>query len=151
MPLQLRSGPWDEVAVTAWLASAVIPVRLASAGRRGPLVQSVWFHYADDALWCATQTDSVLARRIRRDPGVGWEVARDEPPYRGVRGTGRATLIDDSPRVDAVLRSLIGRYGQAGTPLADWLLGRVETEVAVRIDDLRVTSWDYAPRMDPVR
>jgi nitroimidazol reductase NimA-like FMN-containing flavoprotein (pyridoxamine 5'-phosphate oxidase superfamily) len=125
----------------------VVPLRLASAGKRGPLVQSLWFDYDEGALWCATQRDSVLAKRIHRDGNVGWEVSRDEPPYRGVRGTGTARIVDEIAQSTQVLERLVARYGQAGTQLANWLLGRVETEVVVRIDDLRVTSWDYAPRM----
>ena len=144
MTFTVRSGPWSPTEIEAFLRASVIPVRLATVGRRGPLVQSVWFEYADASLWCATQADSVLARRLRRDPHVGWEVAADAPPYRGVRGTGTAALVEDA---EPVLRRLIGRYGQGGTSLADWLLARTESELAIRIGDLRITSWDYADRM----
>lgn len=147
MTFTVRSGPWSPTQVEAWLHATVIPVRLASAGKRGPLVQSLWFTYDAGALWCATQSASVLATRIARDGRVGWEVSGDDPPYRGVRGTGSASLVDDPATVESVLRRLVGRYGQEGTPLAEWLLGRLASEVAVRIDDLRVTSWDYSPRM----
>lgn len=144
MTFTVRSGPWSPTQIEAFLTEAVIPVRLATVGRRGPLVQSVWFRYEDASLWCATQADSVLATRLRRDAHVGWEVAGDLPPYRGVRGTGRAELVKDA---EPVLRQLIERYGQGDTPLADWLLARVESELAVRITDLRISSWDYAGRM----
>jgi hypothetical protein len=66
------------------------------------------------------------------------------PPYRGVRGSGRAEVI---PEAEDVLRELISRYGQQGTPLADWLLGRLASEVAIRISDLRISTWDYSARM----
>ena len=147
MSFHVRSGPWTSSQIEAWLIETVVPLRLASAGKRGPLVQSLWFNYGDGALWCATQRDSVLAKRVRRDGNVGWEVSRDEPPYRGTRGTGTAKIVDEIDQSTVVLQRLVARYGQSGTQLADWLLGRIETEVAVRIDDLRITSWDYAPRM----
>jgi nitroimidazol reductase NimA-like FMN-containing flavoprotein (pyridoxamine 5'-phosphate oxidase superfamily) len=147
MSFHVRSGPWTPSQIEAWLIETVVPLRLASAGKRGPLVQSLWFNYEDGALWCATQRDSVLAKRVRRDGNVGWEVSRDEPPYRGVRGTGTARIVDEIEHSTQVLERLVARYGQAGTQLAHWLLGRIATEVVVRIDDLRVTSWDYAPRM----
>lgn len=147
MSITIRSGPWSPTEVESWLRATVIPVRLATSGKRGPLVQSLWFDYAQGSLWCATQADSVLAKRIRRDASVGWEVSGDEPPYRGVRGTGTAELIHDTEQVADVLAGLIARYGQAGTPLAEWLLSRLASEVAVRIGDLRITSWDYSPRM----
>lgn len=147
MTFTVRSGPWSPTRVESWLCDTVIPLRLGSSGKRGPLVQSVWFEYADGSLWCATQADSILAKRIRRDGHVGWEVSRDEPPYCGVRGTGLACLVDDRQVAADVLQRLVDRYGQGGTPLADWLLGRIDSEVVVRIDDLRIASWDYSPRM----
>lgn len=144
MTFTVRSGPWSPTQIESFLRDTVIPVRLATVGKRGPLVQSVWFLYEDASLWCATQADSVLAKRLRRDPHVGWEVAADTPPYRGVRGTGVADLHRNA---QTILEQLIDRYGQAGTPLADWLLARTDSEVAIRIADLRLTSWDYADRM----
>lgn len=147
MTLTLKSGPWSSERVESWLRDTVIPLRIASAGKHGPLVQSLWFVYERQALFCATQRSSVLAKRLERDGRVGWEVSGDEPPYRGVRGTGDAELIDDVVEVSQVLNSLIGRYGQDHTELAQWLLGRIESEVAVRITNLRVSSWDYSPRM----
>lgn len=142
--MTIHSGPWSQAQVEGFLRSSVIPIRLATSGRHGPIVQSLWFAFADHSIWCATQSASVLVRRLRRDAAVGWEVSADLPPYRGVRGTGRALLVDDAAQT---LQLLIDRYGQAGTPLAQWLLGRVHDEVAIRITDLRVTSWDYSGRM----
>jgi hypothetical protein len=140
----IRSGPWSHAVIEAFLDETAIPIRLATSGAGGPVVQSLWFRYENGSLWCATQRDSVLARRLERDDRVGWEVSGDDPPYRGVRGTGQATL---NPEASPVLRLLIERYGQSGTPLADWLLSRTDNEVAVRITDLYLTSWDFSPRM----
>lgn len=144
--MEIASGPWSADTITAFLADAVIPVRLASTGSVGPLVQSLWFTWMDDALWCCTQSDSVLASRIARDPRVGFEIAGDDPPYRGVRGRGTAELRPDAAAT--LLPILITRYlGSTGGELATWLLSRMDTETSIRIHDLRVTSWDYTPRM----
>jgi len=147
MTFDVHSGPWTAADIESWFEQTVVPLRLATSGQSGPLVQSVWFDYSDEALWCATQDHSVLAKRIRRDNQVGWEVSPDSPPYRGVRGKGRAELVEDRHQVENVLNRLVDRYGQSGTPLADWLSARIDSEVAVRITDLRVSSWDYSPRM----
>lgn len=147
MAISVHSGPWDSRAIEGWLDETVIPLRLATTGGHGPIVQSLWFAYDDGALWCATQTDSVVTGRVRQEPRVGWEVSPDEPPYRGARGRGTATVVEDPDLAGDVLRRLIARYGQSGTDLERWLLSRVSTEVALRIDDLVVTSWDFSPRM----
>lgn len=145
MTFEVRSGPWSADRVREHLQGIRIPIRLASSGSF-PLVQSLWFLFEDDVVWCATQADSVVARRLARDPRCGFEVSADQPPYRGVRGTGRAAL-DASAAAD-VLPRLIERYlGSEPNDLARWLLSRLDSEVAIRIDDLAVTSWDYSGRM----
>lgn len=142
---RIVSGPWSEAEVRAFLHATVIPVRLASMGAF-PLVQSLWFLPDGLDLWCATQADSVLARRLRADDRCGFEVSADQPPYRGVRGTGNATLVPEAA-ADTLPR-LVERYDVADdSPLAAWLLSRIDTEVAVRISPRTLASWDYSPRM----
>ncbi len=144
--MEITSGPWDRSQIQAFLDDTVIPIRIASSGRTSPLVQSLWFLYDEDALWCASQVESVLTRRLRADPRCGFEIAGDLPPYRGVRGTGRAELLPE--RAATVLPRLISRYlGDDPSPLATWLLSRVDSEAAIRISDLRVTSYDFTSRM----
>ena len=144
--MEITSGPWDRSQIEAFLDETVIPIRIASAGRTSPLVQSLWFLYDEDALWCASQVDSVLTRRLHADPRCGFEIAGDLPPYRGVRGSGQAELLPE--RAATVLPRLISRYlGDEPSPLATWLLSRVDSEVAIRISDLRVTSYDFTSRM----
>ena len=144
--MEIASGPWDRSQIEDFLGQTVIPIRIASAGRTSPLVQSLWFLYDEDAIWCASQMESVLTRRLRVEPRCGFEIAGDLPPYRGVRGSGRAELLPE--RAATVLPSLISRYlGDEPSPLATWLLSRVDSEVAIRISDLRVTSYDFTSRM----
>jgi hypothetical protein len=43
---------------------------------------------------------------------------------------------------------LIQRYqGQESTQLSEWLLSRIESEIAIRIEVRTFASWDYSPRM----
>lgn len=144
--MDIGSGPWDRSQIEAFLAETVIPIRIASAGTGAPLVQSLWFLYAEDALWCCTQEDAVLTRRLRSDPRCGFEVSGDNPPYRGTRGTARAEIL--AGRAADMLPRLIERYlGAGSSPLSQWLLSRLDREVALRLHDLRVTSFDFTPRM----
>ena len=141
----VRSGPWDADAITEYLTSTVIPIRFATSGRY-PLVQSLWYSFDHAALWCATQQDSVLARRIHRDARIAFEVSADSPPYCGVRGTGTAHLVPEA--AERVLTDLLTRYDVAvGSQLRTWLLSRLDTEVAIRVDGLALTSWDFRHRM----
>lgn len=144
--IDVRSGPWDRSAIENFLGETVIPVRIASAGKTSPLVQSLWFLYAESAIWCCTRADAVLTRRLLSDPRCGFEVSGDLPPYRGVRGSGRAEILPD--RAPDILPRLIARYlGDESSSLGDWLMSRLDLEVAIRIDDLRVTTFDFTQRM----
>ena len=145
---RIASGPWGIDAIEAFLEASVIPLRLATNGASGPLVQSLWFSPEGTELWCCTQRSSLLTRRLQRDDRVGFEVAADEPPYRGVRGTGIAHVSEE--HVESTLRTLIRRYqGDEETQLSEWLLSRIDSEVTIRIEPRTLSSWDYSPRMTP--
>ena len=142
----VRSGPWSPDAIAVYLAEAAIPIRLASVGKHFPLVQSLWFLYENDELLCCTQQDSVLSKRLGRDSHVGFEISADAPPYRGVRGKGRARI--EQGTAAEVLPRLVEKYlGSEPTDFSTWLLSRLDNEVVIRITDLSVSSWDYSSRM----
>lgn len=144
--MEIASGPWDRSQIEAFLDETVIPIRIASAGRTSPLVQSLWFLHDEGALWCCTQAEAVLTRRLTSNPRCGFEVSGDQPPYRGVRGTARAEILPT--RAADMLPRLIHRYlGDSPGPLADWLMSRLDREVAIRLHSLRVTSFDFSSRM----
>jgi nitroimidazol reductase NimA-like FMN-containing flavoprotein (pyridoxamine 5'-phosphate oxidase superfamily) len=146
--MQLVSGPWDRSQVTRWLEDARIPVRLAVLAPRGPLVVSLWYRFDGEALWCATRRSADVVAHVLADRRVGIEVAPDLPPYRGVRGTGRAEIISERGR--DTLELLLERYLDAvNAPLADTLRANASDEVALRISALSLTSWDFSGRMQP--
>ncbi len=144
--MKLR-GPWSRDQVAAFLDETGVPIRLACNGRSGhPVVASLWFVAMGSSLWCATQRDAVVARLLARDPRCAFEVAGDAAPYHGVRGRGSASLQPE--RGEEVLRRLVARYvDDPASPFARWLLGRVDTEVAIEIQPQSLFSWDYRERM----
>jgi nitroimidazol reductase NimA-like FMN-containing flavoprotein (pyridoxamine 5'-phosphate oxidase superfamily) len=144
--MQIR-GPFSLERVDAHLRDTVVPLRLACADAAGhPLVLSLWFVWRDDALWCATAPNARVVRLLGREPRCGFEVARDAPPYSGVRGQGRAELVP--ARGAEILGVLVDRYlGTHESAFARWLLRRSASEMAIRIEPTRITSWDFAQRM----
>jgi hypothetical protein len=98
------------------------------------------------ALRCATSRDADVVRYLEADDGVAFEVSTNEPPYRGVRGNGTATIAPDAEK--RLLRSLLERYlGGTDSALARRLLDPEREEVEIRVEPARVHSWDYAGRM----
>jgi nitroimidazol reductase NimA-like FMN-containing flavoprotein (pyridoxamine 5'-phosphate oxidase superfamily) len=146
MNVQL-TGPWSMERVREHLERTAIPIRLGCTTTSGdPLVLSLWYAYRDGALWCATQPDAAVTRHLRRNPRCAFEIARDEPPYRGVRGRGTASIVPEQG--GEVLRQLLERYqGGIDTPLARWLLSRADREIALRIQPERLATWDFTERM----
>lgn len=138
---------WNLQEIERFLAAQRIPIRLAcltSGG--GPIVCSLWYFWADDALWCATQQTARVVQYLDRNPRCGFEIAPESPPYKGVRGQGKATL--SAERGGDVLSRLIDRYlGPDDTEFARWLLDRSASEVAIRIEPTWLTSWDFSRRM----
>lgn len=143
------TGPWDPARIEKHLSESTIPLRLACSGKSGwPLVVSLWYVYGEGRLWCACQQDSTVISVLRNDPRCAFEIAGDQPPYRGVRGRGRATL--DRAGGGEILRTLLGRYDISPRGgLGQWLLSRLDTEVAIAIEPTWLGSWDFTKRMSP--
>jgi hypothetical protein len=140
------TGPWDLDQTTSFLSHIKIPIRVSSMGASGPIVQSLWFDFDDGALWCATQASSILAKRLTANNQIGFEVAADTAPYRGVRGTGIASIYPEL--AEDVLHKLIFKYqGSNETELSKWLLSRLDREVAIKITALKLATWDFSGRM----
>ncbi|MEO8443888.1 MAG: pyridoxamine 5'-phosphate oxidase family protein [Gammaproteobacteria bacterium] len=142
-----KSSAWKAAGIEQFLLGAEIPVRLACLGKDGtPLICSLWYHYDQGSIWCATQLDARLVTLLGNDPRCAFEIAGDQPPYRGVRGQGSASLSrEDGP---AVLQRLVDRYLKSReTAFARWLLSRQDDEVAIRIQPDWLTSWDFSGRM----
>lgn len=133
--------------VAAYLDEMRIPLRLAVLTQSGwPVVLSLWYVLIDGVLWCATQDTARVVRYLRREPRCGFEVASEQPPYRGVRGQGRATVSPE--RGEEILGILLDRYlGGKGSSLARRLLARADREVAIGVTPTRVHTWDYTERM----
>ena len=145
--MKVLAGPWSTNTIEHYLQDTVVPIRLASTESSGcPVVLSLWYLYEDGAIWCATQRTAHVVQRLERDPRCGFEIAADRIPYRGVRGRAEATI--DLGSGATLLARLIRRYlGGTESQLATRLLARAESEVALRLDALRVSTWDFTERM----
>lgn len=140
-------GAWTASAVEEFLQDVAIPIRLATRRPDGsPWMVTLWYRYEDEAFECATSANADVVRYLRDDPEVAFDVSTNRPPYRGVRGNGRATIADDGDK--AVLRDLIERYlGGTDSPLAERLLDDARDEVRIRVRPRSIYSWDYTERM----
>lgn len=133
--------------VVQFLHEAVIPLRLSCLTPSGwPLVLSLWFLPENSRFYCATPHKARVVRYLRQNNRCAFEVAGDQPPYKGVRGQATATL--DSQLGPEILTRLLYRYlGGIGSPLAQQLLARQEQEVAIILEPTNLFTWDFTARM----
>jgi nitroimidazol reductase NimA-like FMN-containing flavoprotein (pyridoxamine 5'-phosphate oxidase superfamily) len=143
------TGEWDRTEAAAFLADVHVPIRVACrTPASGLWMLSLWYDFdpETDEFVCATSADADVVRYLRADDGVAFEVSTNDPPYRGVRGAGTATIDPDDGK--ATLRHLLERYlGGTDSSLAERLLDPGRQEVTIRIDPDRCYSWDFSDRM----
>lgn len=147
MQVATLRGPFSPAEVDDFLDGAVIPMRLAAVGPTGwPLVVSLWFIRHGDEILAATRPNSTLVAFLQRERRCGFEIAGDEPPYRGVRG--RAEILIDENAGGPVLELLLNKYlGGTTSPLAQKLLARAADEVCLRLRPKSIIGWDFSSRM----
>lgn len=143
-------GPWSRDELEAFLDGATVPLRLAARTPSDyPWIVPLWYVYRDGRFLCATGRSADIVEFLERDARVGVDVSTNDPPYKGVRGAGDATIEPDEDK--ALLREVLTRYlGGTDSSLADRLLGADRAEVRIEIDPTRLVTWDYSDRMADV-
>ena len=136
------------------LTNSKIPIRLACMSISDwPIVVSLWYTYLNEKVYCATQNTAKVVKYLRKNSKCGFEIAGDSFPYRGVRGYGKASIVEN--KGEEILRMLIQKYltGKETTisslKLYKLLLSKehLQNEVAIEIVPAAIFKWDYKKRM----
>lgn len=133
--------------IARYLSEMKIPIRLACITDTGwPLVISLWFVFMNQKLYCSTQKTAKVIEFLTQNPRCGFEIASDQPPYRGLRGKGRVTFSEEiGPKV---LGILMDRYEiRNNSTLGKYLVSNLNNEIALAIEPIRIFTWDYSDRM----
>ena len=137
----------DSQKIESMINDTRIPIRLACITNAGsPIVVSLWYTVIDDKIFCATQKKAKIISHIKNNPMVGFEIATDSPPYRGVRGHGKVKVIDGMGK--EILEILINKYlGKKISTLSEFLRTNSENETAIEITPDKIITYDYSKRM----
>lgn len=144
----------SEDIIVECLTNSKIPIRLACMSISDwPIVVSLWYTYLNEKVYCATQNTAKVVKYLRKNPKCGFEIAGDSFPYRGVRGYGKASIVEN--KGEEILRMLIQKYltGKETTisslKLYKLLLSKehLQNEVAIEIIPAAMFKWDYKKRM----
>lgn len=138
---------WSEHEIVDFVTHSEIPLRLATVDTNGyPLICSLWFYYDEGVFWSATHKNARVIELLKRHAGIGFEIATNDYPYKGVRGKADVELVREG--AGAVLERLIDRYLHGSNrDLSDWLLSRKNDEYALKIVPITINAWDFSSRM----
>lgn len=145
------SSAWNAEGISAFLESAIIPMRLAvNDGNGFPRICSVWFVFDGSHILAASHEKALITRLLKRDERCAFEIATNTEPYRGVRGQARVALVEGQGQ--ALLPQLIDKYiGNRHQRLQQWLLSRSDEEYLFRLEAEWISAWDYSGRMVDVK
>lgn len=125
-------------------------VQLATIDEMGdPNIQPVWFHYDKNAgeLYVGTNRMSKKVQNIRAKPTVYFSIDDENLPYKGAKGKGTATIIEDPNQVVPIVEKMNIKYlGTSDHPIAKMLTenARNGTEILLKISPRFFSTWDYA-------
>ena len=124
-----------------------IPIRIGFIKSNGyPSIISLWYIDIDGKIYCATQKTAKIIQYLETNPSCGFEIASDQPPYKGSRGEGIVKIIPS--KGPEILNLLIKKYlGEKESTLSKFLRGHSQNEIAIEITPTKIFYYDYSKRM----
>ena len=113
-----------------------------------PNIQPVWFYYDKDEekLWINTSKFAKKTQNILKRSTIYFSIDDENPPVRGVKGKGIATIIDDLKIVVPLGEKISLKYlGTLDHPIAKMISedSKKGGVVLVEISPKFYSTWDY--------
>jgi len=124
-------------------------LQLATIDEQGdPNIQPVWFYYDKDGekLWINTSKFAKKTQNILKKSTIYFSIDDENPPVRGVKGKGIATIIDDLKIVVPLGEKISLKYlGTLDHPIAKMISedSKKGGVVLVEISPKFLSTWDY--------
>jgi len=124
-------------------------LQLATIDEQGdPNIQPVWFYYDKEGekLWINTSKLAKKTQNIRKRSTIYFSIDDENPPVRGVKGKGIATIIEDLEIVVPLGDRISLKYlGTLEHPIAKMISedSRKGGVVLVEISPKFYSTWDY--------
>lgn len=128
---------------------STLNLQLATIDERGdPNIQPVWFYYDKDVekLWINTSKSARKTQNIRKRSTIYFSIDDENPPVRGVKGKGIATIIEDLKIVIPLGERISLKYlGTLDHPIAKMISedSKKGDVVLVEISPKFFSTWDY--------
>lgn len=124
-------------------------LQLATIDKQGdPNIQPVWFYYDKDGekLWINTSKSARKTQNIRERSTIYFSIDDENPPVRGVKGKGIATIIEDLKTVIPLGERISLKYlGTLDHPIAKMISedSKKGEVVLIEISPNFFSTWDY--------
>ena len=87
-----KYGALSGEAISNFLKTAIIPMRLSLVSPKGPMIVALWFQFSGQEIRCCSPKDSLVVRSLQTISEIAFDISSNEIPYVGVRGRGKAEL-----------------------------------------------------------
>ena len=114
-----------------------------------PNIHPVWFNYdkVREKLLIITPKATKKIKNLRIKPNVYFSIDDENFPYKGVKGKGIATILDDPVRTVPEAKKIYMKYlGTLDHPIPRMILESIQKgiHVIIEIDPKFFSTWDYA-------
>jgi PPOX class probable F420-dependent enzyme len=127
-------------------------LQVATIDEKGePNIQPVWFYYDKDEgkLLILTSKSSKKTQNLTNRPTIYFSVDDENPPYKGVKGKGNATIVEDPSIIVPQAEKISMKYlGTLDHPVAKEMADRSKNGegVLVEITPKFFSTWDFGKR-----
>jgi PPOX class probable F420-dependent enzyme len=127
-------------------------LHIASIDEKGePNIQPVWFFYDKDQgkLLITTSKLAKKTENLRNKPTIYFCIDDQNPPYKGVKGKGIATIMEDPNRIVPQADKISMKYlGTLDHPAAKEMADRSKKGegVLVEISPKFFSTWDFGKK-----
>ena len=126
-----------------------LTLQLATTDEKGePNIQPVWFYYDKDEgkLVIITSKVAKKTQNLRNRPTIYFSIDDANPPYKGVKGKGNATIVEDPNRIVPQAEKISIKYlGTLDHPAAKEMADRSKNGegILVEISPKFFSTWDF--------
>ncbi len=130
-----------------FLSTGKLFARLGTIDKNGdPNVHPVWYWFENDKIYFETSKSSRKAQSIKNKNTVYFCIDDTNEPYKGVRGKGTASFIEDIEKNLLVLEKILLKYtGSLDNDIAKFLFNSVKSSesIIIEINPHFFGTWDH--------